>query len=237
MGFKTAVVMYCDGEPAHCLRTAGTLDEAATVSLVARTHPDWTGETTAGSCLWEGIYPSGSTVYAGSFPAAEVLCDQAVAVDRPSELADGYLRPGAGRTMVLHAMHSGADFFAYAIWRNGKLVRSLSLSPRSGIMDNLGTPLAFEEPFWAGEHAIAGYPLPFHPLELGADAAIRSLFGFSLGGLPRSGDVDPQAIRLNGFTVPPRNPVSEDQLAEFLRTHKRTRYRLGPGGTLIPVTP
>jgi hypothetical protein len=107
MGFKTAIVMYCHGEPAHCLRAPGNLDEAATVALVKRTHPDWVGETTAGRSLSEGIYPSDGTVYAGSFPAAEVLCDQAVAVDRPSEMADESVRPGAGRTMVLHAMHSG----------------------------------------------------------------------------------------------------------------------------------
>lgn len=98
MGFKTAIVMYCDGEPAHCLRTAGTLDEAATVSLVERLYPDWTGETTAGRCLSEGIHPSDGTIYAGSFPAADVLCDRAVAVDRPAELADEYLRLGAGRS-------------------------------------------------------------------------------------------------------------------------------------------
>jgi hypothetical protein len=49
-------------------------------------------------------------------------------------------------------MHSVVDWFAYAIWANGKLLRSLSLSPVSGILENIGQRLPFEEPYWSGEH-------------------------------------------------------------------------------------
>lgn len=42
---------------------------------------------------------------------------------------------------------SVVDFFAYAQWINCKFVRSLSLSPDSGILEDIGQRLPFEEPF------------------------------------------------------------------------------------------
>src|SRR3546814_18901989 len=63
----------------------------------------------------------------------------------------------------------------------GVLVRSLSLSPDDGILEDTGERLAFEEPFWAGKHpAPAGdpYPFPFHPLVLG-EQALQEFFVFS----------------------------------------------------------
>lgn len=58
---------------------------------------------------------------------------------------------GGNGVVTLHAMHSVVDWFAYAMWTNGKLVRSLSLSPGSGIPEDIGQRLPFEEPYWSGE--------------------------------------------------------------------------------------
>jgi hypothetical protein len=44
-------------------------------------------------------------------------------------------------------MHSVVDWFAYAQWINGKFVRSPSLSPDNGILEDIGQRLPFEEPF------------------------------------------------------------------------------------------
>ena len=52
--------------------------------------------------------------------------------------------------MYLPAMHSVVDLFcirAMDQWINGKFVQSLSLSPDSGIIEDLGQRLPFEEPF------------------------------------------------------------------------------------------
>jgi hypothetical protein len=38
---------------------------------------------------------------------------------------------------------------------------------------------------------------------------------------------------LAGFPVPPANPITKEMLAEFMRTPKRTTYRMGPDGKLI----
>ncbi|WP_420719932.1 DUF6928 family protein [Streptomyces sp. NA13] len=37
------------------------------------------------------------------------------------------------------------------MWEDGHLLRSLSLSPDSGVIENIGTPLPFEQPYWAGD--------------------------------------------------------------------------------------
>jgi hypothetical protein len=71
---------------------------------------------------------------------------------RPSQLPGRLLTPGAGRRVILHAMHSATDWLAYAVWQDGVLLRSLSLSPDGGITEDIGAPLPFEAPFWAGEH-------------------------------------------------------------------------------------
>ena len=114
------------------------------------------------------------------------------------------------RNLYLHAMHSVSDWFAYAVWEgDGYLRRALSLSPDSGIIENLGRPLGFERPYWAGDHPVDWldddddpYPLPFHPLELAEDA-LRDLFGFNFEGAYQEDDPNLERIVLAGFTVYP----------------------------------
>jgi hypothetical protein len=99
-------------------------------------------------------------------------------------------------------MHSVVDWFAFARWSDRALVRSLSLSPDNGILEDIGRILSFEEPFWSGQHpAVAedeeedAYPFPFHPLELG-EAALREFFGYVLEGFPDSALLEPESIPL-----------------------------------------
>ncbi|MFD4655933.1 DUF6928 family protein [Kitasatospora sp. NPDC058444] len=62
--------------------------------------------------------------------------------------------------MVLHAMHSVVDWLAFGVWEDGRLVRSLSLSPDSGIIEDIGEPLSFEVPSWARERPADIVPWP-----------------------------------------------------------------------------
>jgi hypothetical protein len=95
-------------------------------------------------------------------------------------------------------MHSVVDWFAFAKWMNGKLVRSLSLSPDDGILEDMGQRLAFEEPFWSGKNPVTNddgddeCPLPFHPLELG-EAALREFLGYQLEGFKDSARLQPES--------------------------------------------
>ena len=102
-------------------------------------------------------------------------------------------------------MHSAVDWFAYAIWNEGKLQRSLSLSPESGLLEDIGERLPFEEPYWAGIHPVidpedeeSSYPLVFHPLELG-EAALLDLFGYQLEGVVDPSQLEPDDVLLMRF--------------------------------------
>jgi hypothetical protein len=228
MGWKTAILVACDDDPAGCLRAPGPLDPGATADLVAKAYPGWTTTRTRGVPLREASYPPPGVGYAGGFGSVDILCDRALMLDHPSRLPPHLVALGSGRRLTVHAMHSVVDFFAYGVWEDGALVRSLSMAlggPRPGIMENIGAPLPFEEPFWAGRHAIGdGYPLPFYPLDLAEPTALRALFGFTLSAPPAPGEAGPDRIGLAGFSVPgPTGPP------EFTRTHKRARYRLVDG--------
>ena len=148
----------------------------------------------------------------------------------------------------MHGMHSVVDWLCFAVWEDGELVRSLSLSPDSGIMENIGQPYAFELPFWAGEHPVTPvpgwpdqgpYPLPFHPLVLG-EQALRALFGFVIEGMPEPADIDAEAVAMRGFRV--TDPAGREQ-AERAAAYEQVRrmmrqprrFRMGPDGTMQEI--
>jgi hypothetical protein len=136
-------------------------------------------------------------------------------------------------------MHSVDDSFGYAIWADGELVRSLSVSLPHPITEDIGEPLEFEQPFWERRRAAVDRnpdALGFHPLDLG-EQAMRHLFGFALEGRLVSDDVDASQITMLGYRV--TDPTGAEQAArkaalrEFMQTHRRRSYRIGPDGSLI----
>jgi hypothetical protein len=148
----------------------------------------------------------------------------------------------------MHAMHSVVDWTCFAVWEDGTLVRSLSLSPDGGIEENIGEPYDFELPYWAGAHPVepvpgwpdqGPYPLPFHPLELGEEA-LRALFGFVVEGYPDPDDVDASDVPMLGFRV--TDPTGEEQsVREAMYEEARQSmgpprmFRMGPDGTMQEV--
>jgi hypothetical protein len=128
-----------------------------------------------------------------------------VALDHPSKIPQHFINYSNYSHVYVFAMHSVVDWFAFAIWKNKKLVRSLSLSPDSGVMEDIGEPLAFEQDFWSGKHSLKDaeegedqYPLPFHPLDFG-EAALLNLMGYQYEGYPDLNKVDPETIEMLGF--------------------------------------
>jgi hypothetical protein len=205
MGAKTCMLVYSDGDPRDALALARTPDPQASGQLAARLYPGATPATEPVSSLLEA-FPRDGEVFAGSFPGVEVLAASDFGIDQPSKLARSFLAPGAERTVHLHAMHSVVDWCAFAVWKNGALVRSLSVAPDSGVLEDLGERLPFELGYWNGDHpavdadaddADDDYPLPFHPLELG-EAALFEFFGYQLEG---SADAlcDAEAVQLLRF--------------------------------------
>lgn len=207
MGAKDWMLLYSDGEIAPVLRRTPRLDREAAQGLVARMYPGRRAVEIPDGNLADNANPPDGHLYAGCYPGLSIVCVAEVAVDRPSQLDSRFLAEAQGRAVYLHAMHSVVDWFAYAIWDGeGRLRRSLSLSPDSGIMENIGSALEFESAYWAGEKPAVdddeddGYPLPFHPLELAEDA-LRALFGFNYEGYYFDGDPDLEAIVLAGFDI------------------------------------
>nr|WSX50732.1 hypothetical protein OG409_18350 [Streptomyces sp. NBC_00974] len=234
MGAKTGLLVYADGDVPSLLRQVGAADLEQTSRTMRRLYPGCEIEEARGSILGEGVYPPDGTTYAASWPGVELVCDRRLMIDFPSQLPEHLVAASAGRRLVLHAMHSVVDWLAFAVWEDGRLIRSLSLSPDSGMIENIGEPLAFELPYWAGDRPAdvipwpgeeeQPYALPFHPLELGEDA-LRALCGFVQEGRPEPEDVDTDSVDLQGFRV--SDPQAPD-VAEVKAALRKAMERMGP---------
>ena len=183
------MLAYVDGRAPDILKSNPPLDRAATAAMAAKLFPDEKLEPLGDGNLSD-TSPPNNQVHAACFPGLTVIAAKEFAIDYPSRLPSRFLNAAGGQTVYLHAMHSVVDWFAYAIWVDGTLERSLSVSWDDGIVEDIGPKRAFEEPYWSGRHSVsidpekgeADSPLPFHPLELG-EAALLELFGYQLEDL------------------------------------------------------
>lgn len=199
MGAKTWMLVIADADAREALARKPTLDRDAT-----RTMAETLFAADKLAPLGDGdlsyTCPPNDEVHVGCFPGVTVVAAKEFGIDYPSKLHPRFLAAAGDRTVTLHAMHSVVDWFAYATWQHGKLTRSLSLSPDSGILEDIGPRLPFEEPYWSGMHPAGddedadAYPLPFHPLDLG-EAALKDRFGYQL-----EGEID--ATLLEPATIP-----------------------------------
>jgi len=156
--------------------------------------------------------PDDDEVVAGCFPGLRIVGSAAFAIDFPSTLARHYVEAMGTRDVYLHVMNSVVDWFAFAHWRDGRLVRALSVSIDGGVLEEHGERLPFEQPFWRGDHPLgdpddpADELVPFHPLEL-AEAALEALFGYVLDGWSDcdcDALVDPEEVPLVTLAAGPR---------------------------------
>lgn len=201
MGAKTWMVVYADGDAADALGKGAPLDHAATLELAAALFPREKLEEVGAADLTFTCPPK-NEIHIGCFPGVAVVAAEEFAGDHPSRLPQNFLRAAPAANVYLHAMHSVVDWFAFAHWKQGTLVRSLSLSPDSGILEDIGARLPFEQPYWSGQHPAVdpeeepeGYPLPFHPLDLGEEALLH-LFGYHIEGPCSANVYDPRAVPL-----------------------------------------
>ena len=200
-GAKTWMLVYADVNAREALKAHPLLDRQATLRLARALFP---GEKLKplGDTDLSCTYPPVDELCIGCFPHVSVLAAKEFGIDHPSKLPARFVSAGGSGSTFLHAMHSVVDWFAYAQWTNGRLTRSLSLSPESGILEDIGPRLPFEEPYWSGEHPAVNdqedadaYPFPFHPLELG-EATLRELFGYQLEGFDDGNLLEPETIPL-----------------------------------------
>jgi len=195
VGAKTSMLVYSIGDVGEAMKSSPQLNRDKTLELANTLFPKDQLEPIGEGNL-SNICPPQDELHIGCFPGVSILATRDFAVDYPSRLPASFLTHGAGGSIYLHAMHSVVDWFAFAKWSNGELIRSLSLSPDNGVIEDLGQRLPFEEPFWSGQNSVGDdYPLPFHPLELGEEA-LKAFFGYQLEGTIDSDLLEPEAIPL-----------------------------------------
>jgi len=204
MGAKTWMIAYVDEDAVRAFEARPIIDRDASTTLVHRLFPKEKLEAIDDGML-SYTSPPDDEIYVGCFSGVSVVAAKEFGIDFPSQLALRFLEPGLEKRVYLHAMHSVVDWFAFAIWERGKLVRSLSLSPDSGIIEDIGPRRPFELRYWEGQHPAvdpadddSGYPFPFHPLELG-EVALRELFGYQIEGFVDDCPVAADEIPLLSF--------------------------------------
>jgi hypothetical protein len=204
---RTAIVAYGDSDVAHVLRSAPVLDRTATAELVRKAFPDNRIDDAGDALLYDCLDPAEDLAYVGSFRGVDLICSWRLVDQRPSQAARRCLPAARLPNVYLHSMHGATNRIAFAAWQSGTLVRSLSLAADDEVVENLGEPLPFEAPFWAGERTAdpdesdgVAYAYPFHPRDLGEEA-LRAFLGFGLGGMGSLDEVDPEVIPLVGYRI------------------------------------
>lgn len=205
MGAKTWMLVYADGNARSSLSTRPKLDRNATVRFAAELFPK-DGLESLDDVTLSYTCPPDDEINIGCFAGLSVVAAAEFGIDYPSQLPTRFLKPMGSRTLYLHAMHSVVDWFAFAVWQDGLLKRSLSLSPDSGILEDIGPKLPFELPYWSGQFPAidpddqdedeSPYPFPFHPLQLG-EATLLEFFGYQIEGSPSA--IDPELFPLASF--------------------------------------
>lgn len=205
MGAKTCMLVYAEGSAREILAARPTLDRDATARLAAKLFPKDRLEPLAdGSLAYTS--PPDNEITIGCFPGLSIVAAKEFGLDYPSRLEPRFLASVGSQTVYVHAMHSVVDWCAFAVWQAGTLERSLSLAPDDGVLEDIGPQMAFEIPYWSGQHPIwdpeeesdPSYPFPFHPLELG-EAALRAFFGYQIEGFMDPALLDPETVPLARF--------------------------------------
>ena len=204
MGAKTWMIVYSDGNAQDALAKASILDRDSSKKLAIDLFPNETLiELDDDSLEW--TCPPDNEIRIGCYPGVSIIAAKEFGNDYPSKTMPRFIEAGRSGNVTVHAMHSVVDWFAFAHWENGMLIRALSLSPDSGVIEDIGERLDFEQPYWSGQYPAVDeddenddYPLPFHPLDLG-EAALKNFFGYQLEGAIDDSMLDPETIPLMSF--------------------------------------
>lgn len=190
MGARAWFAAVFDEDPKRVLARGPSADRAASLALTRRWLPKARLAELSDGYL-NMLCPDDGQIVAADFGGLRIVAHDDFSIDHPSTTELSRLGAGEGTSTFVFATHSMADWCAFALWRDGRLVRALSLSPGRGVSEDVGEPLPFEAPFLDGRRDLTpiegepAYPFRFHPIELG-QAAMAAVLGFALEG--RSGD-------------------------------------------------
>ncbi len=195
------MLVQSEGSAKEVLLTKPELNRKESLKLAQSLFPDDDLEALEdGDLLFTS--PPDEEILVGVFGGVNVLAAKEFGGDFPSKLSKNFISRTGFTT--LHAMHSVVDWFAFTHWQDGKLIRSLSMSPDSGILEDIGGRMDFELPYWEGKHPAVEegeedeYPFIFHPLELGEEA-LSHFFGYQIEGTVDKCLIDPEEFPLLRF--------------------------------------
>ena len=205
MGAKTWMIVYSHEKPSDRFKSYPKPDLGKTVTLLNRLYPGEKLEKIEDGDL-SYTSPPDDVIYAGHFDGVAVIAAKEFGIDNPSKINNRFISESPFKNIYLQAMHSVVDWLAFAKWEDGGLSRSLSLSPDSGIIEDIGKKFDFEIPYWNGDHSAIdsedeneeAYPFKFHPLELGEEV-LKKFFGYQLEGFVNEDLIEPENITLLGF--------------------------------------
>ncbi|WP_299841946.1 hypothetical protein [uncultured Roseovarius sp.] len=206
MGAKAWFAAYFDGDPKVILSKKPELDRSASVALAEKMFAEHTIQEKEDGSL-DLLNPEKSEAFIGVYGDLKIIAHEDFSGDLPSQVDQRWLTPDFGSTIYIHATHSVVDWFAFALWKDGQLTRSTSVSPDGGVHEDIGEKLPFELPYWDGAFSLEdefeedeAYPLPFHPLEL-SEAALLTTLGFQFEGHPDDWVCDPMEIPIMKFQI------------------------------------
>ena len=137
MGAKTWMLVYSSGSVSSTFKDGASLEKSKTISLLEKLYPaEDLVQIENGDLSYTN--PPDDIIFAGCFGDVSVIAAKEFAGDYPSKIESRFIDSSLGENIYLHAMHSVVDWFAFAKWLNGNLVRSLSLSPDIGIIEDIG---------------------------------------------------------------------------------------------------
>lgn len=212
MGAKAWFIAFFDEAPRKTSSQEPKLDREASAAMARRLLPKHALTEVADGDL-SFLDPGDDQLLVGCYPGLSVVALAELGVDFPSRIDPRWHQSAFGRYAYLHATHSVVDWFAFAVWKDGKLIRSLSISPDNGIQEQIGETLPFEKSYWEGKFPAIGesageeetYPLPFHPLEL-SEASMLHHMGFQFEGRPKDWVCEPSDIPIRTFRIEKPKP-------------------------------
>ena len=228
MGAKTWMISYSNESPREVLKDNSDLDRKETMKLVQKLFPnDSLEELSDGDLMFTN--PPKNEILAGYYSGVFILATDELAIDNPSMIDKRFLTTLPSYSLIqVHAMHSVVDWFAYGIWKDGSLKRALSLSPDSGVIEDIGDKLPFEEPYWGGKYPIDDfededfeYPFDFHPLEFG-ESALLHLFGYCCEG-PRESELE-ELFEPENYKMLRFKRTKNSGILSKLNFHKNEKY-------------
>jgi len=206
MGAKAWFAAYYDLDPKVILAKKPELNREACISLAKKFLPGVALREKEDGSL-DFLNPGKREIFVGVYGDLKIIAHEDLGGDYPSRIDRRWHSTELGSTTYVHATASVVDWCAFGLWKEGELVRALSVSPDGGVKEDIGNKLPFEASFWDGSPALeddldddAEYPLSFHPLEL-SEAALLAMLGFQFEGHPDDWVCDPAEVSIMRFEI------------------------------------